>query len=349
MAPTQSRWIVSARFDLTIFIFSALVTLGPWIAVDHYGVQPFYILAAVAIFSNGPHLVSTWTRVYLDGRERFRRPFAYYAVPLLLSGMVLSFLLVDGLDSPWLRTILFYWASWHFAAQCWGLLKIYQRKQGVVGTTIGMVEKILLFGGTGWCVLHRIFTGPWSLFGVPIWHPYPPAWVVNGVGALVLTLAIAYLGFLVGGAVRARQFPEVRRALMIGSSVGAFAVPFLLIHDGTAAFAAAACWHGIQYLGIVWFFNRNRYADGVDEKARLVSWVSQKGRTPLYAMTLLAIAGLVYGGLLGAAKLTQGTSWTANTWGLFLWTSLTFSHYWLDGVIWKLRKDKTLTERLQAA
>src|SRR5207245_1278733 len=100
---------------------------------------------------------------------------------------VLGFLLADGRDSPWLRTVLFYWASWHFASQCWGLLRIYQRKQGVADTPVAKLEKALLFGGTGWCVLHRLFTGPWSLFGVPIWHPSPPAWLVNGVGAAVLT------------------------------------------------------------------------------------------------------------------------------------------------------------------
>src|SRR5690349_1900646 len=131
---TAPGWIVSSRFDLAVFLLSSLVTLVPWIAVDHFGVSAFYVLAAVAICSNGPHLASTWTRVYLDGRERFRRPFAYFAVPALLAAMVLAFILVDGRETAWLRTILFFWASWHFAAQCWGLLRIYQRKQGVVGT-----------------------------------------------------------------------------------------------------------------------------------------------------------------------------------------------------------------------
>src|SRR5258706_6701134 len=113
----ESRWIVSARFDLAVFIFSAAITLVPWLAVDRLGVHPFYVLAAVAIGSNGPHLAPTSTRVYLDGRERFRRPFHYWVMPALITGCVLGFILVYGRESPWLRTVLFYWTSLHFIAQ----------------------------------------------------------------------------------------------------------------------------------------------------------------------------------------------------------------------------------------
>jgi|SRR5579871_1426397 len=345
----MGRWIVSARFDLAIFLFSSAVTLVPWLAVGRFGVAPYYILAAVAIASNGPHLVSTWTRVYMDGRERFRRPLHYYLIPSLIVCGVLAFLLIDGRDSPWLRTVLFYWASWHFMAQCWGLLRIYQRKHGVAGLPIAKVEKALLFGGASWCVLHRIFTGPWTLFAIPIWHPRLPAWFVNLFGAAVLGTAVFYIILRIAEWRRSDKVPELRRPAMIASTVFAFAVPFILIKDGTAAFAAAACWHGIQYLGIVWFYNRNRYQEGIDPRARLMSWVSQKGRWPFYFIVLLVIAALAYLSIKGLSRLTVDTTWDLNTWALFVWTSLTFTHYWLDGVIWKLRKDRTLSARLQAA
>ena len=30
--------------------------------------------------------------------------------------------------------------------------------------------------------------------------------------------------------------------------------------------------------------------------------------------------------------------WNFATWGGVVWITLTLSHYWLDGVIWKLRR-----------
>src|ERR1043165_9344329 len=82
--PAQSRWIVGPAFDLTLFILTSAVTLGPWLLVDRLGGHPYSVLSGVAILSNGPHLASTWTRVYLDGRERWRRPVHYWLIPGLI-------------------------------------------------------------------------------------------------------------------------------------------------------------------------------------------------------------------------------------------------------------------------
>ena len=113
-----------------------------------------------------------------------------------------------------------------------------------------------------------------------------------------------------------------------------------------AAFAAAAAWHAIQYLGIVWFHNRNRFRGGLERQALVVSWVSQPGRWPFYFLLLWALAAAAYASILGLARLADGTSWTFNTFSLLVWTSLTLAHYYLDGVIWKLRRDEALAARL---
>jgi hypothetical protein len=68
----------------------------------------------------------------------------------------------------------------------------------------------------------------------------------------------------------------------------------------------------------------------------------------------MALAGCVYAtaGLMSA--LTSGTieavqvpalkvltmlpAWNFYTWAGIIWVSATLSHYWIDGVIWKLRR-----------
>jgi hypothetical protein len=158
--------------------------------------------------------------------------------------------------------------------------------------------------------------------------------MVNGMGALLVTAAATYVTIR---AVQWRRGDKVAliRPLFLLSSWFGFFVPFVLIKkNGSAAFAAAACWHGLQYLGIVWYFNRNRWNSGVDKRARLVSWVSQPKRVPFYFLSLLGIAGIVYGGIILVSKVAL----TPEIWGSLVWMSLTLGHYWLDGVIWKLRK-----------
>jgi hypothetical protein len=291
-------------------------------------VSGWYVLVAVAFF-NGPHLISTWTRVYLPRRERFRRPLHYWIVPGALAAFAISAVAAGGLGPVYLRTVIFYWASWHFVAQAYGILRIYQRKHNAIGTAEARVEKTLLFMVCGFCVLRRLFTGPWELFGVQIIHPFPRAWEVNAVGGITLGVALVYLAMLI------RKPQPFVRPLLIACTAFGFAMPYLVIKNGTSAFAAAALWHAVQYIGIVWHYNRTRYAGTSDPGARVISWASQPGRTVAYVGVIAVCAAGVYAVALLVMRVV---GWSLGETSLALWTALTLGHYYLDGVIWKFKQ-----------
>ena len=68
-ASAPSLFISTPAKDLGFYFFSVTVVFIAWFAAAVMHVNSFYILAAVAVVANGPHLVSTWTRVYFDKRE----------------------------------------------------------------------------------------------------------------------------------------------------------------------------------------------------------------------------------------------------------------------------------------
>ena len=346
-APSRAPrpWMVSPGFDLFFFIGSSLAVLLPWIAVTHYGVRSLTILSVVAIVSNGPHLISTWTRIYFDRSERFQRPVVYWVVPLVITTIVTTFTLRGGATLHFLRTVLFYWAVWHFLSQNWGIVRIYQRKSGEADLPIARLERLILWLGALWPMAMRLHTGPMTVFGSPVAHPHLPAWVSHALGAALIVAAIAYLAMRVTHYASGRRI-DIMRPLFLAASTLAFYVPFVLIRNGTAAFATAALWHGLQYIAIVWFYNRNKWKGGVARQAPVVSWLSQPGRTPLYFLFLLAVAGVVYALLRTASAITLNM----EIWSTIVWTSLTFSHYWVDGFIWKLRRPELRAAlRAQAA
>ncbi len=332
--------IISPRKDFLFFFASISVVLVVWFASSQLQVPGFAVLAAVAVVSNGPHLISTWTRVYLDRREWASRKTATVLVPALIALAVL--LVTLGLrreGTRLLNSIILYWATWHFVAQNWGILRIYQRKSGepLEGLAVRLERPLLVLSAL-FCLLHRLATGPRVLFGVEVFYPAIP---VAAVRALLVPL-VAMLALLVVLRVRARHAPTARaawvRLAFIVCSFFGFFVPFQLItSDDTSAFAAAACWHGLQYLGMVRHYNLNAWRGGVDERARLISWLSQPGwrRGFLYWCLLMALAGAVY---VVIFALSVVTPWPFYTWAAVVWVSLTLSHYWLDGVIWKLRR-----------
>jgi hypothetical protein len=342
----KNPFIVSPLFDGFFFIGSVSAVAVAWLASSRFHVNSFYILAAVATVSNGPHLASTWTRVYFDRREWSRRPIKIFLVPLLIASVVVGFNLWHGPGVRILNSALLYWATWHFLAQDWGLLRLYQRRSSESETSLALrLEKPILYISVLWCLLHRIKTGPRTLFGTEVITLIPTWPVVHAVLAVTIGLAALYLALRIQEGFGAAWV----RVLFLLSAFLGFAIPFLFItEDGTTAFAAAACWHGLQYLGIVRYYHRNTWKAGVSPQARVISWASQPGRLRLflYACLLWALAGVGFLVIWSGAFLTRGTAWTIDTWGGVTWLSFTFSHYYLDGVIWKVRRDPALATSL---
>lgn len=365
--------IISPVKDFLFFFLSATVVILAWFASSVMKVEGWTILTVVAVASNGPHLVSTWTRVYFDPKEWRSRKVATLVVPICIFLTVLS--LTWWLSFPvtlfghqfgylgprLINSTILYWATWHFVAQNWGILRIYQRKSGEPLDALAVqLEKPLLLLIVLFCLSHRLYTGPRILFGLEVLYPPLPRALVLGLLAPIAVLA----GLLLFIRVRDRRLPHARaawvRVAFIAMSFLGFFVPFQLItSDDTSAFAAAACWHGFQYLGMVRHYNRNAWKRGVAPEAKLISWLSQPGwaRGFLYWCLLMALAGTVYLVAGTLALLTSGRlpigefpamrlltffpPWDFFSWAGIIWVSATLSHYWIDGVIWKLRKAET--------
>src|SRR5579871_5751057 len=101
-------WMVSPAIDLALLVGVTATTLVPWLLADVFHVRGFFILAFVAL-ANGPHLISTWTRVYLLPSERFNRPIHYWVIPGLLAAFAVGSFLTAGAGPTVVRTVIFYW------------------------------------------------------------------------------------------------------------------------------------------------------------------------------------------------------------------------------------------------
>lgn len=334
----RSIAIVSPWKDFWFFFASTAVVWLVWFASSVLHVEGQLILAAVAVTSNGPHLVSTWTRVYFDRREWRDRPVSTVWMPLAI--MVAVYVLIEHTSFGFRlsNSLILYWATWHFVAQNWGILRIYQRKSGEpMNATALRLERPLLLLTVAFCMALRLYTGPRVLFGVEVYYPRLPWAFIMTLLALLVVCFTALLGLRL----RDRKQPWSRAAWVrvgfIACSFMGFFVPFQLItSDDTSAFAAAAAWHGFQYLGMVRHYHRNTWRSGVDPQARLMSWLGQPGwqRAALYLVLLWALAGAVYGVIFALSLV----SLDFYRWAAIVWIGLTLSHYWIDGVIWKLRR-----------
>jgi hypothetical protein len=329
----MQKWLYSPAVDLSVLVLVTLTALVPWTLSAHFGWSWLYIVLLAGVF-NGAHQISTWTRVYFRSDERTRRPFHYLLMPALLIGFVIFCHQLDELWGPIvLRTTLFYWASWHFVSQCWGIMRLYQRKHGMHELPIARLEKALIFLPALFFVIRRLKTGPWMLFGSWIWHPDIPSWLVNAIGAVTVGLAVLYLLMI------ARRPVQWVRPLMIASSAFGFFVPYMLMKDGSSAFAGAALWHAIQYIGIVWISNRRHFTGpGVVRKDwmdRTLAWLCQPRRTLFYFASMIVPGFCAYVLVKVIIPIAHLSAENAVS---IVWSGGTLAHYYLDGVIWKFKR-----------
>src|SRR6185437_2260693 len=110
---------------------------------------------------------------------------------------------------------------------------------------------------------------------------------------------------------------------------------YILIPDITLGWLLVNIWHNGQYILFVWMFNARRFANGVDPKARFLSYISQEERLWLYMLVCLAITGLLYAGVLSTIGNALALGLTGT---IVIYQIMNFHHYVVDMLIWKVRK-----------
>ena len=113
--------------------------------------------------------------------------------------------------------------------------------------------------------------------------------------------------------------------------------------------------HNVQYVGLVWFHNRNRYAGRHGHG--LAGVVNRAPAVFLAACAAFSLA--VYSTFACSTGVFPSCQWFSGsaglgpvTWnqiGLCLWWGLAMNHYYLDQQIWRIRGDDELKRSLRLA
>jgi hypothetical protein len=355
-------WIGGRVFDLCFFFGAGVLAVGAGLLALALPatILPMWFLWLWLI--EGPHLVATWQRTYLDARCRRERR------RMLWSGMLWMLPAPLALWASWLlgRPEVFLlmlaaaalWSYHHAVRQHHGIVSVYQRLGGASESARQLDRRLL--HGTLWgafalfLLIHGVNRAQLGL---------PPALnPVEDLAATVLAvaLALAVCAWGVVLAVRWRRGEAVKPGLLalcvaLGCTLFAlFAVgmrepllPGALTPEQVfmAASVVAGIVHGMQYLGMVIATSRRRAREDIGLAALF-------GRRPLLAYGAMVLVSLLYVWLTflreapppGHMEVSRTAQmFLAVYWGLF------FQHYWLDQQIWKPSSDARLREELGLA
>ena len=369
-AIASPRWLVSRAFDLTWFFGGAalsLIFLALYFLVRAPIVALWWIWLLVF---DGPHIGAAFTRTYFDADEWRRRPALLLTslLTFIVGPVFLALTVATGSEDPFLLFLAFatFYGYYHVVRQHYGFVALYNTINR--DWSARTLDKVTLYIGCWAPYAYFLLTHPRAreLMRLQMGH----LTAVESLTAYVLVAVwLAAIGSFIwrqirgGPGLRNPKTPYLLGTVLLYGFIyfaiarfepvyGASQGPdqdFLLLSIVIVIF------HNVQYVGLVWFHNRNRYAGRTGHGlAGLVN------RAPLLFLgTCIVFSLAVYFTFACSTGVFPACQWftggsavgpvTVNQIGLCLWWGLAMNHYYLDQKIWRIRGDEELKRSLRLA
>jgi hypothetical protein len=288
--------------------------------------------AALAWVINWPHFSATSYRLYHSKANIRQYPIVALVVPLLVAtAAVGSFSSPEGV-APWLVKLFLVWSPYHFSGQTVGITLIYARRAGF---SVGRWERLAISGFVFSTFLVQMAMaesgqGASQYYSIAVPLLGLPVWVATALRVWMVICAAGVLFFAIRWSVRSRRLlppivllPAVTQFVwfVLGSKVASFNefVPFF---------------HSLQYMLIAWLMQLKEKLDtgGLEPSRRYV--LSESARWGIVNFA----GGVMLFWLLPRVGASAGFTLPFAT--AVVLSAVQIHHFFVDGVIWKLKNPR---------
>ena len=325
-------FIISPRADMLLIV--GAVVLCPLILLPLSALtSPYTVWLMVMSFGAVGHHFPSFLRTYGDTDLFQRYKIRLILAPILLFAVTLGF---SMRELHGMLLISFCWAIWHGMMQHFGFMRIYDAKVRSTDRFTARLDWwisicwfslcLVLSPNQGGSLLDALYES-----GVPI---VPLAYIdIVRIALVSLTSAVTVVYI-----VHAIVGKQPRSWMKLGLLISTFAYVYLVRVLTKNPFLSVALFellHDMQYLAIVWAFNRKLADKGSGGKFMRFLY-----RPSIASVCFYVAACMAY----GAFALTVYTKIEPGLFKQVLEAFLITSgllHYYYDGFIWKLRQSNT--------
>ena len=334
-APKKSLWILDSWRDLALYVGTPLLLLPAFaLAQARWSPQDIYLF--VAAFGAMGHHLPGMIRAYGDRAlfERFK--WRFILAPLFLLTVCVAFF---WWDLKGILLVVFFWGVWHGLMQTYGFCRIYDAKTG----TFDALTRRLDFA---MCVIWfatAVALSPYRLSDTLDTYymcggPFiAPSIIHHGQQLILLAAVVVSVLFILhfGRMWIIGHRPNPVKLALLVTSIAFWWYCNNLVANILVGIALFEVFHDVQYLSLVWIYNRNR----VEKDSNIGGFMRFVFRRSgsligLYVGLVFAYGSVSYFnahvGLETVKRILTGVV-----------TASTLLHFYYDGFIWKVRERST--------
>jgi Flp pilus assembly protein TadD len=334
-AAKKSLWILDSWRDLALYVGTPLLLLPAFaLAQARWSPQDIYLF--VAAFGAMGHHLPGMIRAYGDRAlfERFK--WRFILAPLFLLTVCVAFF---WWDLKGILLVVFFWGVWHGLMQTYGFCRIYDAKTG----TFDALTRRLDFA---MCVIWfatAVALSPYRLSDTLDTYymcggPFiAPSIIHHGQQLILLAAVIVSVLFILhfGRMWIIGHRPNPVKLALLVTSIAFWWYCNNLVANILVGIALFEVFHDVQYLSLVWIYNRNR----VEKDSNIGGFMRFVFRRSgsligLYVGLVFAYGSVSYFnahvGLETVKRVLTGVV-----------TASTLLHFYYDGFIWKVRERST--------
>lgn len=337
-APSKSSpWILDRWRDLLLFVGTPVLLIPIFTAAQaRWSAQDIFLF--VGAFGAMGHHLPGMIRAYGDRALFDRFKIRFVVAPLVILAVCVWSSLYN---IQAVQLVAMAWGIWHGMMQTYGFCRIYDAKASAKAAARARVDLALCFAWFSAAVLlsPMRFRTLFELYyesGGPV---VPSAAVAAIRAAVVVALGLVTIVFLW------RQWTDWRTArgaspvkiTLLVSSIGFWWYCNNGVENILVGIALFEVFHDVQYLAIVWIYNRTRV-----ERDKSIG-----GFMRFVFRRSGALIGVYVGLVLAYGSIALTTSGVSAEWIrhslIGIVTASALLHFYYDGFIWKVREAQTRT------
>lgn len=336
--PAVSRrnyWILNSWRDLVFYVGTPLLLIPVFtLAQGRWSAQDIYLF--VAAFGATGHHLPGMIRAYGDKAlfRRFRWRFIF--APVFLIAVCATFYFWD---LKAIILVLFFWGVWHGMMQTYGFCRIYDAKTGSFAAFTRRLDFALCLAwfAAGVFLSSQRMTDTLGVYYSCGGAFISPAFLRGAQTALLvaaLAVTILFIGNFTWGWKAGRRANPVKIALLT-TSIAFWWYCNNGVTNILAGIALFEVFHDVQYLSLVWIYNRNR-VEKDNSIGGFMRFVFRRSGSLLGLYIGLVFA---YGSFAYFNSQVQIENLKRILTGVV--TASALLHFYYDGFIWKVRESST--------